>query len=504
MSTTSTPTQSVWDFESSDRGARPLSKDTTTDVCVVGAGIAGLTAAYHLASVGRSVLVLDGCDATGGGETMFTTAHLAWVFDDRFARVSSIRGDETTRLAAESHRDAVLLIGETARREKIDCEYKPVEAYLFPGADGPASLDEETEALRRLGLPFERLDRPPTAGLSGPCLRFPDHAQFHPLKYIAGLSAAFRRLGGTIHTKTRVQKIRDGEPCTLETEAGPSVTAKAVVVATGSPFDAGVVLHTKLAAYQTYAIAVEVPRGAVPHALYWDTEDPYHYVRLQPGDGETDFLIVGGEDHKTGQADDQQVRWDKLVMWTKAHFAAVGPVRYHWSGQVFETPDGLGLIGAAPWGRNVFVITGDSGMGMTHGTLGGRLVANLIEGKDGPLARVYSPSRLTPRALLTFLQENANLAAQYTAWFTGGDVKSADEIPPGHGAVIRRGLSKLAVYKDETGKVCEMSAKCPHMAAVVRWNPGEQTWDCPAHGSRFKCDGDVTHGPAVEGLNPAD
>jgi glycine/D-amino acid oxidase-like deaminating enzyme/nitrite reductase/ring-hydroxylating ferredoxin subunit len=364
-------------------------------------------------------------------------------------------------------------------------------------------VNNEAEALERLGIPFERLARPPAPNLAGPCLRFGGQGQFHPLKYMAGLAEAFRKRGGTVHTRTRVQKIAGGDTCTVRTEAGPTVTAKAVVVATNAPFDAGVMLHASLAAYTTYALAIRIPPGSVPDALFWDTEDPYHYVRTcRRGDG-SEVLIVGGEDHKTGQADDQNARWERLAAWTRERFPAAGAVEHKWSGQVFETSDGLGLIGAAPWGRNVFVITGDSGMGLTHGTLGGRLVANLIRGQADPLAAVYDPSRWMPKGLLTFLRENLNLAAQYADWLTGGDVKSADDIPNGHGAVVRRGLSKVAVYKDEHGKVCERSATCPHLGAVVRWNPGEKTWDCPAHGSRFGCEGDVIHGPAVQGLDPA-
>jgi glycine/D-amino acid oxidase-like deaminating enzyme/nitrite reductase/ring-hydroxylating ferredoxin subunit len=363
---------------------------------------------------------------------------------------------------------------------------------------------KELDAVKRLELPFQLIERPPVAGFPGPCLLFPEQGRVHPLMYLAGVAAAVRGRGGVIHTDTRVVRIEGGTPCTVQTQAGPTVTAGAVVVATNAPFDAGVVLHTKLAAYTTYAVALEVPRAAVPPGLYWDTEDPYHYVRTHPGEGETDFLIVGGEDHKTGRAGDQAERWDRLAAWTRERIPAVGPVTHRWSGQVFETPDGLGLIGPAPWGRNVFVITGDSGMGMTHGTLGARLVANLILGKDDPLAAVYDPSRWMPKALLTFLKENLNIAAQYTAWLTGGDVSSVEEIPPGQGAVIRRGLSKLAVYRDTDGSVCQMSAACPHMGGVVRWNPGEQTWDCPEHGSRFDCKGGVTHGPAVQGLKPAE
>ena len=106
--------------------------------------------------------------------------------------------------------------------------------------------------------------------------------------------------------------------------------------------------------------------------------------------------------------------------------------------------------------------------------------------------------------LLVELEEGLNLAAQYTAWLTGGDVASADEIPPGHGATIRSGLTKLAVYRDDKGAVHRMSAVCPHLGGIVQWNPGERTWDCPCHGSRFGCEGNVLHGPAVTGLAKAD
>jgi glycine/D-amino acid oxidase-like deaminating enzyme/nitrite reductase/ring-hydroxylating ferredoxin subunit len=495
-----TSTRSIWVCDDPALTAAPLAEDRTYDVCVIGGGIAGLTTAYFLATEGKKVVVLEGKPAVANGETAFTTAHLAWVLDDRFARLASIRGDDVARAAAASHRAAIATIEEIAGREGIDCDLQRLEGHLFPGADGPDALMKELEALKRLELPFELIERPPVAGFAGPCLLFDANGQFHPLKYLAGLAAAIRGHGGVIHTDTRAVHVDGGSPCVVRTQADYTVTAGAVVVATNAPFDAGVLLHTKLAAYNTYAVAFEVPRRAVPPGLYWDTEDPYHYVRTQPGEGEIDFLIAGGEDHKTGQAGDQAERWDRLVGWTTARIPAVGPLRYHWSGQVFETPDGLGLIGAAPWGRNVFVITGDSGMGMTHGTLGARLVANLIAGKDDPLAAVYDPSRWMPGAALTLVKENLNLAAQYTAWLSGGDVSSVEEIPPGQGAVVRRGLSKLAVYRDTDGSVCQMSAACPHMGGVVQWNPGERTWDCPAHGSRFRCTGEVIHGPAVQGL----
>jgi len=495
-----TRTSSLWSLNAPARSAAPLAGDTACDVCVVGGGIAGLTAAYLLAREGKSVVVLDAKPAVAAGETERTTAHLAWAIDDRFTHVASVRGDDVARAAAASHRAAIDLIGDVAAREGIACDYRRLDGFLFPGSDGPDALREEAKTLRRLGLPFEHADLVLPGGRRVESLRFPDHGQFHPIKYLAGVAAAVRRYGGVIHTETVVEKVRGGSPCTVTTTHGHTVRAGAVVVATNNPFEAGTTLHNKVAAYITYAFAADVPKGSVAPGLYWDTEDPYHYVRLQPGDG-FDFLIVGGEDHKTGQADDQPARWDRLEAWARERFPALGAVRHHWSGEVFETPDGLGLIGLAPWnGDHVFVITGDSGMGMTHGTLGARLVADLVLGRSNELAAVYSPSRWMPAALRTLLGENLNMAAQYAAWLTGGDVSGPDAIPPGHGAVVRRGLSKLAVFKDEAGKVTELSAVCPHMGCVVRWNPGERMWDCPCHGSRFSATGTCLHGPSTTDL----
>ncbi len=501
-------TQSLWALNDSARETSTLPGDLACDVCIVGSGIAGLTTAYLLLREGKRVVVVDAKPAFATGETEHTSAHLAWYIDDTFYHLASVRGDEVAKRAAESHRHAIGLIRDIAASENIDCDFQQVDGYLFSaGTDGPKTIENEVRTLERLQLPFQRMQLSFPGGQSAECLRFPDHAQFHPIKYLAGLAAAIRKLGGVIHTSTVIEKVRAGSPATVTTTHGKTISAGAVVTATNNPFEGGTELHNKVAAYNTYVIAAEVPRGSVPYGLYWDTLDPYHYVRLQPGPkaGSIDYLIVGGEDHKTGQADDQPARWDRLKAWTKERYPAVVAVQYHWSGQVFETPDGLGLFGLAPWNSpNVFVMTGDSGMGLTHGTLGARLVADLVMGRPNDLASVYSPSRLMPGALRTLLGENLNMVAQFRDWVTGGDVSSPAEIPPGHGAIIRSGLTKHAVYRNEDGQVTTLSAICPHMGCLVRWNPGEKTWDCPCHGSRFSAVGTCIHGPSTADLAPVD
>lgn len=495
-------TSSIWSLDAPARVAAPLAENGRYQVCVIGGGIAGLTTAYLLACEGKSVAVLEAKPALAGGETEFTTAHLAWVLDDRFARVAAIRGEAAARLAARSHWAAIDLIQQITERENIACDFERLDGYLFPGSDGPQRVRDEAVALTQLGLVFERVDRVPLpSGSTGPALRFPDNGQFHPLKYLSALAGAIRTNGGAIHTDTPVLKIEPGAPGVVHTRNGHTVTADAIVVATNAPFDAGLSLHFKLAAYTTYALALEAPPGHAPRGLFWDTEDPYHYVRGARDANGTEFLVVGGEDHKTGQARDQQDRWDRLEAWARERVPGAGPVRHHWSGQVFETPDGLALLGRAPGGRgNLYVITGDSGMGMTHGTLGARIITDLVLGRANEFAELYSPSRWMPGALKTLLEENVNLAAQYADWLTSGEVKSASEILPGHGAVVRAGLSKHAIYKDEEGRPHEFSAVCPHLGGIVQWNAGEKTWDCPCHGSRFACTGEVQHGPAVDGL----
>jgi Rieske Fe-S protein len=287
------------------------------------------------------------------------------------------------------------------------------------------------------------------------------------------------------------------------TEAGPVVRASAVVVATNSPINDRLVVHTKIAAYLTYVIGACVPRGAVPRALYWDNADPYHYVRLQfgtSGRGE-DVLIVGGEDRKTGQGDDADARYARLEWWARQRVPALGAVEARWSGQYLQSIDGLAFIGCDPAGApNVYIATGDSGMGMTHGTIAGILLSDLICGRENPWAGLYDPARKTAGAAGEFLRKSFNTAGQYLDWVSPGEVGSVDEIGPGKGAVVRRGLVKVAAYRDERGVLHEFLAVCWHLGCIVRWNGSEQTWDCPCHGSRYDRYGRVISGPSTGDL----
>jgi glycine/D-amino acid oxidase-like deaminating enzyme/nitrite reductase/ring-hydroxylating ferredoxin subunit len=497
--------------------SRPqLNRDIQADVCVIGAGIAGIFTAYCLTKEGRDVVVLDS-GTVGGGETGRTTAHLSNALDNRYFEIARMHGWEKARLAAESHTVAISRIEEIVDAERLNCDFERLDGFLVAGSnDSIEVLDREIEAAHRAGLiEVNRVDRAPAGPFdTGPALRFPRQAQFHPLRYLEGLAQAIERDGGRIFIFSPVQKVESGLPARVVTRHGSVVTARDVVVATNTPINDIVAIHTKQSAYRTYVIAAEVPRGSVAKALYWDTEHPYHYIRLHPAASENwsgdvdgkeaiyDLLLVGGEDHKTGQADDALGRYARLERWTRDRFPMVEEVKYRWSGQIMETIDGLAFIGRNPLDQpNIYVATGDSGMGMTHSTIAGMLLTDLIAGRENRWADLYDPSRLPLAAASRFAQENLNVMTQYAELFTSGEIHNIDEIARGEGGVLRRGLTKIAVYRDKRGGVHDHPAVCTHLGCIVGWNSIEKTWDCPCHGSRFDCYGRVINGPAVKDLS---
>lgn len=503
MTDSSGTRQSLWLDTAPNPEHAALTRDVTADVCVVGAGISGLSVAYLLAREGKSVVVIDD-GLVGSGETGRTTAHLANAIDDRFTEMERLHGREGSRLAAESHGAAIDKIEEIVRAENIDCDFLRLDGYLFLAAgDKPDLLDKELEAAHRAGLTgVEKIARAPIESFdTGPCLRFPRQGQFHPMKYMRALAEAITKNGGQIYGRTRAKSIEGGETACVKTGGGHSITAQHVVVATNSPVNDLVVMHTKQYPYRTYVVEGRVPKGSVPRALYWDTADPYHYIRTQPLDDEFDSLIVGGEDHETGQEDNPEERFRCLEEWTRERFKMLVSVDHRWSGQVLEPIDGLAYIGRNPMDKgNVYIATGDSGMGMTHGTIAGMLITDLIMGRENPWAHLYAPNRKTLKAAPEFVRDVATMAAQYADWLRPGDISSPDELKPGEGGLLRRGLKLIAVHRDDKGQIHERNAVCTHLGCVVQWNSAEKSWDCPCHGSRFNGYGDVLNGPAATPL----
>ncbi|MDF2448434.1 MAG: puuB 1 [Bacteroidota bacterium] len=491
-----------------------LTENCITEVVVVGGGIAGLTTAYCLLKAGKKVvLVEDGF--LGSGESGRTTAHITCALDDRYYNLEKLFGRKKTTLIANSHMAAIQWVENTILRESIDCNYKRVNGYLFLSAtDKRGSLEKEYESTKNVGLITKMLKYVPDMNAEDGewSIEFPDQGQFHIMKYLKGLSEAIIKMGGKIYTETRAEEISS----TGIKANGFSVHAKEIVVATNTPVNDWVTMHTKQWPYRTYVIGAKIPKGKLSYSLWWDTGDmdskwisePYHYVRVEPFDDSYDVLIAGGEDHKVGQADAEDIpeeeRYLRLAKWTKKRFPEMSEIEYKWSGQVLEPIDSLAFIGKNPGSDNIYIITGDSGNGMTHATLGGMIITDLIIGRDNPWSELYDPSRITLKTTGDYLHEAGNMTAQYVDWITGSEIKEAENLKPCQGAVINSGMKKIAVYKDENNEIHACSGVCPHLGGVLKWNDDEKTFDCPVHGSRFTVGGTVINGPAVSDLKKID
>ncbi len=499
MNVTSEQSRSIWPGLGVD--ARPLEGEAKAEVAVVGSGMAGMSVAYELARSGKQVVVLDR-GPIGGGMTSRTTAHLSSYSDDSFRELIRVRGLDAAKGWQESQAAAISRIEEIQAELGAACSFRRLDAFLFlaPETD-PSVIDMELVASAQVGMIALREEGVPFVGHeSTPALRFPSQATFHPTKYLQALAGAISQNGGRFF-QSAVASVEESEAgVVLTTLSGGRIQAEAVVIATNAPINDRLGISAKQAPYRTYVVAFEIPRGSLPDALYWDTLDPYHYVRLESGEGESDILIVGGEDHKTGHSNDGNERILSLARWTRALVPNLGREVARWSGQVLEPIDYMGFIGRSPGQKRVFVSTGDSGQGITHGAVAGMLLSDLILRGESPWEQVYDAARKPVKAMGEFIRENASAVKHFADYLASGEVASAEALKPGEGAIVRRGLSKIAAYRADDGTLFQCSAACTHLGCHVHWNSFERCWDCPCHGSHFAPNGEAINAPAFSPL----
>lgn len=501
MITGSGKTKSIWMGTAQVPVFSSLKKNLNCDVCIVGAGISGLTSAYMLLNSGKSVIVVDDGDI-GSGESSRTTGHITNVIDNRYYNIEKLHGKETAKLAAQSQTAGIELIEKIIKDNRINCDFTRLNGYLiFKPSENAGTLDQEYNACINAGINVNIVPSPPYANLGNyPCLEFPNQAEFHMVKYLSALADIIVKKGGKIFTGNHIKKFNVENSVTAVTEDNITIIAKNIIVATNSPVSDYFSIHVKQSSYRTYVIGVIIPRDSVPHALYWDNEEPYHYIRLYK-QLKNDILIIGGEDHKTGNDEDPERHFENLIKWSLNRFPMAEHVEYKWSGQVIEPFDGLSFIGKDPeFDDHVYIITGDSGMGITHASYAAIILNDMINGRKNDWAEIYDPKRITVKAAPEFIKEGFSTAIQYIDIITPPEYSDESRIPYGTGAILSFGMDKTAVYKDLNGNIYKFSALCPHLKCVVEWNKTEKTWDCPCHGSRFEATGKVINGPALTGL----
>jgi glycine/D-amino acid oxidase-like deaminating enzyme/nitrite reductase/ring-hydroxylating ferredoxin subunit len=491
-------------FDSTFQSFPKLDRDLDVDVVVVGGGITGLTTAYLLAAARRSVVVLERATCAEI-DTGHTTAHLTMVTDTRLRQLVKQFGRTHAQAVWDAGLAAIAQIDQIVNDEGIDCDFEWVEGYLHApkGQGGPGDADafrEEAGLADDLGFDATFTTDVPFVGRPG--IQFDRQARFHPRKYLAGVAKAISDRGGKIYEHSDAEEFCD-DPLSVKANRH-IVRCKDVVIATHNPLvgiaslTAATLFQTKLALYTTYAVAGRVARGAVPDALFWDTADPYQYLRIEP-QGDEDLVILGGEDHKTGQAADPNACYERLEAALLARVPSIS-LSHRWAGQVIETPDGLPYIGQMA--DHQYAGTGFAGNGMTFGTLTGMMVTDAILRRRNPWAELFDPGRKALRhGVWEYITENVDYPYYLIRdRFAGAEGRSLRSVKRDEGKVIERRGTRLAAYRDPRGKVSLRSATCTHMGCIVAWNAAEHTWDCPCHGSRFTPKGEVISGPAESPL----
>lgn len=495
-------------MDSSFRRFPKLDHDAKADVVVVGGGITGLTAAYLLTKAGREVTLLER-GRCAQIDTGHTTAHLTMVTDLDLHELVDRFGRNHAQATWDAGLAAIAQIDTTARDEDIACEFAWVPGYkhnaigsVVPGqADPSATYFEKEAALARdLGFDATFVAGVPSAGGAG--VKYEDQARFHPRQYLAGLALAIEASGGKIYEHSAAEEFCD-EPRSVKAN-GHTISCRTIVLATHDPLvgvsnaTAATLFQTKLALYTSYVVAGRIASGTVPDALFWDTADPYHYLRIEPHRG-FDVVIFGGEDHKTGQVSDTNACYNRLER-TITKLLPEIEITHRWSGQVIETADGLPYIGETA--ERQFVATGFSGNGMTFGTLGGMMAADSVLGRANPWTDLFDPARKKLDALWNYVAENTDYPYyKMRDRFAGDEGRSLRAVKRNEGKILEIDGKRVAAYRDPSGATHVRSASCTHMGCEVAWNTAERTWDCPCHGSRFKTDGAVISGPAESPLS---
>jgi glycine/D-amino acid oxidase-like deaminating enzyme len=445
--------RSLW-LEGTERVERPpLSDDLSVDVVVVGAGIVGLTTALLLEREGASVAVLD-MRHVAAGATGYNTAKLTSLHGLTYSSLVSKHGREMARTYGEANEAGLARVFELADELGIDCDLrrKPNYTYTEDAAEA-GKLRDEAELARELGLPASYVEETDLPFAVAAAVRFEDQAEFHPVRYVDGIAAALR---APIHESTRVTGAGSGR---VDTAGGAQVRAQHTVVATHLSFLDRGLYFARCHPERSYVVAGRV--SDPPAGMYISTESPSHSIRAHG-----DWLLVGGESHKTGQADAAE-RYERLARWARERFGLEPELR--WATQDQMPVDNVPYVGRHdPVSSDLWVATGFKKWGLAMGTAAAELLAARVRGRDHAWAELFDPQRIRARASApSFVKENANVALRFA-----GD------------RVTKRG-----------------NPRCTHLGCLLDWNDAEETWDCPCHGSRFAASGEVLEGPAVRPLS---
>lgn len=492
--------ESFWIASTLPSNYPQLTQDIRVDVAIIGAGLAGITAAILLKKAGKTVALLE-ADRVGQGASGHTTAKVTSLHQLKYVSLVDEMGLDKARLYGESNQAAIEKIATLVAEEQIDCDFERKDAYTF--AENLSNLEKvkaEVEQAKALGLPAAYVTDVPLPFEVMGAAKFSHQAQFHPRKYMLALAAKINGEGSTVFEGTRVKTVEGESPCQVKTQQGPTVTAQDVLVTTNLPILDQGLFFAKSYPKRSYLIGAAIDSAQALDGMFIGTGENYRSIRTTPMDNGGALLLIGGEGHKVGTVSDTQERFERLAVYAQTHFG-VDTVNYYWSSQDFVSFDKLPYIGKlTPMNQHIYVATGFSLWGMSNATLSAMILSDLVLRRSNPWAALYDATRPTPFITQESLKNNLEVGTRWVGDRLKGILTGPEEIAVGEGKLVTTQGKKVAAYRDDAGVLHSVSAVCPHLGCIVAWNGAEKSWDCPCHGSRFDTDGKILHGPAVNRL----
>lgn len=475
-----------------------LETDIEVDVTVVGGGIAGITTAYLLSKEGKKVALLEAgklLSGTTGHTTAKVTAQHHLIYDELIKQ----EGLEQAKLYYEANEEASKLIKSIIEQHQIDCGYKEQDAYVFTNQEEYIQkLKNEISAYEKIGIKGAYVDSIPLKNISAiAAVRMDKQFQFNPLQYMKALVEQLKEAGCQLYEQTTAIDIDSDPQLIVKTERGATVTSKHIAICTHYPFYDGLGLYfSRMYAERSYALAIKTNID-YPDGMYISAEEPSRSIRSATTPEGEPLLIIGGQNHKTGQGTCTFNHYEILQEYAAKMFNA-NEIAYRWSAQDLVTGDKIPYIGRiTSFAKNVYVATGFKKWGMTTSTVAAMLISDLIQDKQNKYEDLFSPARsMSLKTVTNLIVENLDVAKH----LIGGKLEFANRRPEqlanDEGAAVTVNGKRAGAYRDEDGKLFVLDTTCTHMGCEVEWNHGERTWDCPCHGSRFSFTGEVIEGPA--------
>ncbi|MGF1513553.1 MAG: FAD-dependent oxidoreductase [Elainellaceae cyanobacterium] len=491
--------QSFWIASTLPSEYPQLTQDIAVDVAIIGAGLVGVTVAKLLKQAGKTVALIE-ADRVGRGASGHTTAKVTSLHQLIYSDLVTQHGEDKARRYGESNQAAVEKLAALVQELGIDCDFERKAAYSFAQAlDHLEQVREEAETAQRLGLPatFTRDTELPFEVMGA--VKFSDQAQFHPRKFMLAIAAMIPGEGSHLFEQTRVRKVEGESPSKVITNDGPTITAQDVIIATHLPILDQGLFFAKTYPQRSYIVGARIDSAKAIDGMYIGVGESYRSLRTTPTDDGGTLLLMGGEGHKVGEDSDTEIRYQRLEADMQRYFDVVPD--YRWSSQGYKSFDKLPYVGAlTPANSHILVATGFSLWGMSKSIMAAMMLCDQVLGIDNPWASLYDATRPTPFVTQTSLKQNLDVGTRWVGDRLKGLFDSPKDLPPGKGKLVTVDAQKVAAYRDEAGDLHAVSAVCPHLGCIVAWNSAEKSWDCPCHGSRFSCDGEILHGPAVNPL----